>query len=57
MRDLAETYLTRAEECRRLAGQADGIILIRYLTELADALEAEAEQIRLKSLPSVPIHE
>lgn len=57
MPDLAETYLTRAQECRRLAGRADDPILIEYLTELAEALEEEAEQIRLRSFPPIPLHE
>jgi hypothetical protein len=50
--DLATTYLERAKECRRLASEADDAVLIAYLTELADALEEEASQLRLRSSPS-----
>lgn len=57
MPDLAETYLERAKECRRLAGQADDPVLIDYLVELAVALEEEAKVICSESLPPIPLHE
>jgi hypothetical protein len=51
--DLVQTYLARARECRRLAGQCDEAILVAYLTELAEALEEEVEQMRLKQPSSL----
>lgn len=56
MPDLIETYLARAQECRRLADRADDPILIDYLTELADALEEEVKAMRSEALPPISLH-
>jgi hypothetical protein len=57
MQDLAETYLARAQECRRLAAQAHDPVLVDYLVELATALEQEAAEFGSEGLPPIPLYE
>jgi hypothetical protein len=57
MPDLAETYLARAQECRRLAAQAHNPVLVDYLVELATALEQEAAEFGSEGLPPIPLYE
>lgn len=42
MTSLAEEYVSRAKEYRRLASRTDDYIIAAYLLELAEAYEEEA---------------
>jgi hypothetical protein len=51
MQSMAESYLTKATECRRLAETASDYIIKRHLLELAEVYEAEARDLERRQSP------